>query len=306
MDEEDPLHEEFLACCGAVTQVLKYGPISPASHSSPKLLVLIVPGNIRSSKDPSPGTIDDVFGLKGQVDHKLTFLRRGHFIGTYILLEMLKQAPQLLVFRAFLLFPTIERMAKSLNSKVATPLLCWLRYALYVPLYVVLSLLPVRFKARLASLILQKLKMENEILVHLMNSLNMSCVANVMYLGSQEMRTVLERDNSTIQKYFKKLMFYYGASDLWCSVQYYEDIKKDFPSGDFKLCKRGIHHAFVTSLESSQEMAAMIIDWLKEDLMESKLSILSLIISMLTFSFTNSKSEFCLNACTTKRNSFSL
>ncbi|XP_044513482.1 lipid droplet-associated hydrolase-like isoform X2 [Gracilinanus agilis] len=273
MEENDLLHEEFLACRGAVTQVLKYGPFSPASLSNPKMLVLIVPGNL----DSCPGTTDDVLGLKGQVEHKLTFLRQyvpsplklvlvGHSIGTYILLEMMKRAPELPVLRAFLLFPTIERMAKSPNGKVATPLLCWLRYALYVPLYIVLNLLPVRFKVMLASLILQKLKMENEILVHLMNSLNMSCVANAMYLGSQEMRTVLERDNSTIRKYLKKLTFYYGSSDLWCPVQYYEDIKKDFPSGDIRLCKKGIHHAFVTSLESSQEMAAMITDWLKEDL----------------------------------------
>ncbi|XP_044518935.1 lipid droplet-associated hydrolase-like [Gracilinanus agilis] len=89
-----------------------------------------------------------------------------------------------------------------------------------------------------------------------------------MYLGSQEMRTVLERDNGTIQKNLKKLTFYYGASDLWCPVQYYEDIKKDFPSGDIRLCKKGIQHAFVTSLTSSREMAAMIRDWLKDDLAE--------------------------------------
>ncbi|XP_056670965.1 lipid droplet-associated hydrolase [Monodelphis domestica] len=325
MDEDVPVQEEFLACRGAETQVLKFGPwtdlLRPGSQGSPKLLVLVVAGNPgipafylsfakalyltldkhhpvwvvshaghvmaprgvevteESPEDPGPGTTDDVFGLEGQVEHKLAFLRRyvpgslklvliGHSIGAYILLEMMKRAPQLPVLRAFLLFPTIERMAKSPNGRVVTPLLCWLRYALYVPLFIGLSLVPVRFKAMLASMFLQNVDMENSVLARLMNSLNMSCVANAMYLGSQEMRTVLERDNPTIQKHLKKLTFYYGASDLWCPVQYYEDIKKDFPSGDIRLCQKGIHHAFVTSLSSSQEMAAMIRDWLQGELSE--------------------------------------
>ncbi|XP_044519345.1 lipid droplet-associated hydrolase-like [Gracilinanus agilis] len=152
MDEDVPLQEEFLACHGAETQVLKYGPwsdlSSPGSHGSPKLLVLVVVGNPgipafylsfakalyltlekrhpvwvishaghvmapsgvkvtkESPEDPGSGTTDDVFGLEGQVEHKLAFLRRyvpgpqklvliGHSIGAYILLEMMKRAPQL-------------------------------------------------------------------------------------------------------------------------------------------------------------------------------------------------------------------
>uniref|UniRef100_A0A7N4UXM6 Lipid droplet-associated hydrolase n=1 Tax=Sarcophilus harrisii TaxID=9305 RepID=A0A7N4UXM6_SARHA len=80
----------------------------------------------------------------------------------------------------------------------------------------------------------------------------------------QEMKVIVERDNATIQKHLKKLIFYYGKSDLWCPVQYYEDLKKDFPGGDIKLCEKGIQHAFV--LSSNQEMAALIADWLRDDL----------------------------------------
>ncbi|XP_020823097.1 lipid droplet-associated hydrolase [Phascolarctos cinereus] len=227
-------------------------------------------------KDPSPRKLDDAVGLEGQVEHKLAFLRRcvpatlrlvliSHSVGSYILLEMMKRAPQLPVLRSLLLFPTIERIAKTPNGQLATPLLCWLRYALYVPIYIGLSLLPARVQAILANLILQSLKMENAVTSrHVMNSVNMDCIANAMYLGSQEMRTILERDNDTIQKHLKKLTFYYGTSDLWCPIQFYEDIKKDFPSGDIKLCEKGINHAFVMS--SNQEMATMIADWLKDDL----------------------------------------
>ncbi|XP_072505395.1 lipid droplet-associated hydrolase isoform X2 [Notamacropus eugenii] len=225
-------------------------------------------------EDPSTQKLDDAFGLEGQVEHKLAFLRTRvpamlklvlitHSVGSYILLEMMKRAPQLPVLRGLLLFPTIERIAKTPNGYVATPLLCWLRYALYVPFYIALNLMPTKVLTMLSSLILQRLKAENEITSrHVMNSLNMNCIANAMYLGSQEMRTILERDNSTIEKHLNKLIFYYGASDSWCPVQFYEDIKKDFPSADIKLCEKGIRHAFI--LSSSQEMAAMISDWLED------------------------------------------
>ncbi|KAM9067073.1 lipid droplet-associated hydrolase isoform 1-T1 [Sarcophilus harrisii] len=229
-----------------------------------------------SPEDPSSKTPDDAFGLEGQVEHKLAFLRKcvpsslrlviiSHSVGSYILLEMMKRGPQLPVLRSLLLFPTIERMAASPNGKVMTPLLCWLRYALYVPLFLGLSVTPARLQTLLAAWVLQRLKMENEVTSrHVMNSLNMSCIANAMYLGSQEMKVIVERDNATIQKHLKKLIFYYGKSDLWCPVQYYEDLKKDFPGGDIKLCEKGIQHAFV--LSSNQEMAALIADWLRDDL----------------------------------------
>lgn len=50
----------------------------------------------------------DVFGLRGQMEHKMTFLKRhvprdtklvliGHSIGCYIILEMMRRDPQLQV-----------------------------------------------------------------------------------------------------------------------------------------------------------------------------------------------------------------
>lgn len=53
---------------------------------------------------------EDVFGLDGQTEHKLAFLRKhvprettllliGHSIGCYIILEMMKRDPELKVFQ---------------------------------------------------------------------------------------------------------------------------------------------------------------------------------------------------------------
>lgn len=61
-----------------------------------------------------------------------------------------------------------------------------------------------------------------------------------------------------------QLTFYYGTIDAWCPKEYYEDMKKDFPEGDIRLCEKKIPHAFI--LHFYQEMADMVADWLKDDL----------------------------------------
>ncbi|XP_028927830.1 lipid droplet-associated hydrolase isoform X3 [Ornithorhynchus anatinus] len=273
--EEIPVHGEFITCCGVVTQVLKCGPWTELSsnenNGNPQLLILII-------TDSGAKEVDDVFGLNGQVEHKLAFLRNhvpkdrkliliGHSIGCYVILEMMKRAPHLQIVRSLLLFPTIERMAESPNGKIAVPLLCWLRYALYMPAYIVLKLLPESLRPRLARLLLRGLNINvnNEITVPAsLTFLQMPCLANAAYLGSQEMRDVVKRDSVTIKENIKKLTFYYGAKDPWCPVEYFEDIKKDFPEGDIRLCEKGFPHAFI--LHHSQEMADMVSEWLQDDL----------------------------------------
>ncbi|KAI1895134.1 hypothetical protein AGOR_G00103170 [Albula goreensis] len=117
-------------------------------HSNPRVVFLLIPGNpgvvgfygtfmqtvyeafgrrfpvwavshaghcdsrssLRVTADSPRMRIEDVFGLNGQVEHKLAFLREhvprdsklvliGHSIGCYIILEMMKRDPELQVRR---------------------------------------------------------------------------------------------------------------------------------------------------------------------------------------------------------------
>ncbi|XP_070776390.1 lipid droplet-associated hydrolase isoform X2 [Enoplosus armatus] len=217
----------------------------------------------------------DVFGLDGQIEHKLAFLRKhvpretslvlvGHSIGCYIILEMMKRDPELKIMKAVMLFPTIERMAQTPQGKVMTPVLCHMRYAAYLPLFL-LSLLPEALKAGLIKLALGGIRsLDRAVVRPTVALLSGDCAANAMYMGGQEMRIVLERDNLTIKRNLEKLIFYYGATDHWCPVQYYHDIKQDFPRGDFRLCADGFRHAFV--LDAGTEVATMVAEWIGGDL----------------------------------------
>ncbi|XP_060089452.1 lipid droplet-associated hydrolase [Heteronotia binoei] len=315
LEEQIQIHDEFTSICGAPTQVLKCGPWKNLFENGtvPRLLFLVIPGNpglagyyrtfiqalycdlsqqypvwvvshaghckvphdLEVVEDTDVKELDDVFGLCGQIEHKLNFLRKnvpqdmklvliGHSIGCYIVLEMMKQAPELEVLRCMMLFPTIERMAQSPQGRIMTPFLCQFRYLVYMPIYL-MTLLPEKIKRSVVRFVLRGLKFRDEPSV--MASLDlteMDCVANVMYLASQEMRTVVKRDSSTIRQHLNKLTFYYGATDLWCPVQYYEEMKTEFPDGDIRLCEKGIRHAFV--LEASKDVAAMLTEWVQDDL----------------------------------------
>lgn len=69
-------------------------------------------------------------------------------------------------------------------------------------------------------------------------------------------------DTKVIETNLEKLIFYYGTTDRWVPVSYYEDMKARFPRGEIHLCKRKFDHAFV--LESSKEVAEMVASWIQK------------------------------------------
>uniref|UniRef100_H3CD22 Lipid droplet-associated hydrolase n=1 Tax=Tetraodon nigroviridis TaxID=99883 RepID=H3CD22_TETNG len=300
---------DFIYCCGVATELLRFGPCLPGC----RLLFLVIPGNpgvvgfyrtfmqtihsvcgythpvwavshaghcatphsMDMVEDPSAAEHGDAFGLSGQVEHKLAFIRThvpkgtklvlvGHSIGCYIILEMMKRSPELEVLKSVMLFPTIERMARTPQGRVLTPVLCHLRYLAYLPLFL-LSLLPDRVKASLISLAFGGIhSLDRTVIQPTVQLLSGDCAANAMYMAGQEMVKVLERDNVTIGKHLGKIIFYYGATDHWCPVEYYHDLRKDFPHGDLRLCEMGFRHAFV--LDAGSDVAKLVVDWVRADL----------------------------------------
>ncbi|XP_019909348.2 lipid droplet-associated hydrolase isoform X2 [Esox lucius] len=254
IEDTDEARTEHIYCCGAVTEVLKFGLCS--LHSG-RILFLIIPGNpgvvgfyktfmqtlyqafdrrcpvwavshaghceppdtMDMIDDPSVMAAGDVFGLNGQVEHKLAFLRDyvtrdtrlvlvGHSIGCYIILEMMKRDPELPVRKSVMLFPTIERMAVTPQGRVMTPLLCRLRYMAYLPIFL-LSLLPDLLKSFLVKLVFRRLRsLDHSTVLPTVSLINVDTAANAMYMASQEMLEVLERDNTTINQNLDKVALF--------------------------------------------------------------------------------------------------
>lgn len=89
-------------------------------------------------------------------------------------------------------------------------------------------------------------------------------IKSAFFLGKHEMIQVKNKDECLISQHKKKLYFYYGSTDGWVPIRYYEDLKDRFPDVDAHLCKRNFKHAFV--LKDSIEVGKMIGDMINDSI----------------------------------------
>ncbi|KPP76225.1 hypothetical protein Z043_104450, partial [Scleropages formosus] len=170
-----------------------------------------------STADVAPVQTGDVFGLQGQIEHKLAFLREhvprdtrlvliGHSIGCYIILDMMKREPRLQVrvssweqvLKSVLLFPTIERMAATPQGRLMTPVLCRLRYATYLPVFL-LSLLPLGLKTSIVKFALRGLSsLDPKITNAAVRLLSVDCVGMMVLSWAVEIQVLIRRDASRL------------------------------------------------------------------------------------------------------------
>ena len=217
--------------------------------------------------------VENVHTLKGQILHKVLFIKAhvprdvelvliGHSIGAYMILHMLEELRPDQVVKCYQLFPTVERMAVSPKGKLSTPLLKYFRWmakpAMYFPYYFV----PDFVKSKLLEWYFQGRVENKDVVAATMKIAHPFSLGNVINMGHEEMQTVIQADHEIIKRHASKLFWYYGTTDHWCPVEYYEDMKSKHPEMDIVLCKEGYEHAFV--LDSSQGMADLTWSWLKK------------------------------------------
>lgn len=85
----------------------------------------------------------------------------------------------------------------------------------------------------------------------------------VVFLAKQEMDTVVNLDLEIVKENKNLITLYYGTTDGWVPVKYYEELKKQIPDVDAILDTHGIAHAFV--LKSSEEMAQIVGDLVRKN-----------------------------------------
>lgn len=91
---------------------------------------------------------------------------------------------------------------------------------------------------------------------------NPDILKKVFFMAYEEMDLVRERNRRIIEENIKRIRFYYGATDGWAPVKYYENLKRDIPDVDAELCVRNFNHAFV--LRMSVPVAQMVSNWIIE------------------------------------------
>ena len=212
------------------------------------------------------------FTLQDQIDHKLAYLALdshknakiiliGHSLGCYVIQEMMKVLPNDRVVKAFQLFPAIERLRLSpkgvfFHSIPGRFSHRFLRFLSYVFHYCV----PTRVSNAIIGVKFYQLPAHRRRLISRSTSaiLNPTSMSNIIDLSWEEMDVIYCRDDQFIRDYSDKLIFYYGRTDGWVPVNFYNDLVRDFPEGQIHLCDQGLLHAFV--FNGPIQMAEWIFD----------------------------------------------
>ena len=231
-----------------------------------------VTGSQSTHSDHANGSHRDWYNLEEQVSHKLAFLEQcapqvdtlyliGHSIGSWMMLQMMQRLESSRVKRAFLLFPTIERMKETPRGTLMTPLFTtWrLPFTFFVwclswtPDFIKRFLLNHHFYTTPPDQV--KHMVQGAI------NIDSKAIYNILCMADEEMDTVCELPLSLIEGNIEKLVFYYGVGDKWNLEDCYSNMCERYPDKEVHLCEQGHAHAFVE--RSSNEMAEFVFSKIK-------------------------------------------
>ncbi|CAF0821328.1 unnamed protein product [Brachionus calyciflorus] len=182
----------------------------------------------------------------------------GHSIGCYVileLLELLNKDHKRMVKKSFLLFPTIERMALTPNVYLIS----------FMPQVFQKKLINIGFTSRHQSVNEDNILIDNIHDIILKMGTTFSCARSCFYMGADEMNVVKDLNKMALKNHLEKLYLYYGASDKWCPLDYYHDMrnlvdKLENKEINLHLDELGLDHAFVIYKKQCEIITNLVSD----------------------------------------------
>lgn len=180
-----------------------------------------------------------------------------------MILELLKR-PEIKerVQKCYLLFPTIERMAVTSNGFWYTKVFLRFFFILRLLLSAFL-MLPTFVQTFLVYIYFLVSSIPETFLGTGLKYATRDVMERVNFLALDEMKRVKALDVDVVKANVHLLKLYYGTTDGWVPVKYYEEIKARVPNIDAQLDTKKIDHAFV--LRSSTEMGNIVAEMIKEN-----------------------------------------
>lgn len=166
------------------------------------------------------------------------------------------------VQKCYLLFPTVERMAASSNGWFFTRIVCP-TYFLTRWFFTVFLMLPLFVQTFLVYMYFLIFSIPETFLGTALKYASPNVMECVYFLAKDEMRRVVTLDTDIVRENVHLLKFYYGTTDGWVPVKYFNEIKEKIPGIDAQLDTKKIDHAFV--LRSSTEMGNIVAQWIKDN-----------------------------------------
>lgn len=211
------------------------------------------------------------FGLAGQLQHKIEFIRTyvprdvkihliGHSIGAWMLLELLK-VPDLKdrIHHGYLLFPAIEHMRDSPNGWIYTNVVqrFWTLLTFIINVF---AKLPTIVQIMIIYAYFFIMSIPRHFVGTALKYSRPTVLQKIVFLADEEMDQVVEPDYAVLEANVHRLKLYYGATDGWSPVNYCTRICERVPGLDASVDIYRYAHAFV--LRSSVEMGKLVGGWI--------------------------------------------
>eukprot|EP00730_Choanoeca_flexa_P020039 TRINITY_DN9796_c0_g1_i3.p1 TRINITY_DN9796_c0_g1~~TRINITY_DN9796_c0_g1_i3.p1 ORF type:complete len:375 (+),score=43.39 TRINITY_DN9796_c0_g1_i3:28-1125(+) len=214
-----------------------------------------------------------LYDLEEQVDHKLRvltaletqsknhpqYILAGHSIGAYVCLAMLKHLPMDRVVQGHMLFPTVSHIGTTPRGMTLWPVLRFGRPAV-VAIAKAIAQLPLWLRRSVVKQVLGH-KAAPEMVDATLSILSPEVGANCLYMGYNELCTLLELDEECLRVHDAKLKWYFGRDDGWVTQYHANDVARICVRSEIEYCTKGIGHGFV--LEHAVQKAEWIVEqWL--------------------------------------------
>ncbi|XP_030386262.1 lipid droplet-associated hydrolase [Scaptodrosophila lebanonensis] len=219
---------------------------------------------------------EEIFNLDGQIKHKIEFIEKyvprnvkihliGHSIGAWMILQLLREnSIRDRVKKCYMLFPTVEKMMESPNgwvfTKIAMPLYSVFGYVFFT----FFNHLPAWLRLFFIQIYFWMFAIPRQFVGTALKYSKASVAEKVVFLADDEMSRVRGLQREIIEDNLHLLKFYYGTTDGWVPVSYYEQLKRLFPNVDAQLDTQRIDHAFV--LRHSRPMAEIVSGMIQQNL----------------------------------------
>ncbi|KAA8518509.1 hypothetical protein F0562_015983 [Nyssa sinensis] len=216
-----------------------------------------------------------LFSLQEQIDHKMNFIQSelqnfeipiivvGHSIGSYISIEMLRRAPEKVIYciglYPFLAVNTESSTQSIIRRIAASPILC----AALSSIVALLGLLPTHASRFLVTKSVGKSWSATAVEALCTHVLQYHTMRNVLFMAMTEFKKLSETpDWSFMRGNQNQIAFLFGIDDHWGPLQMFEEISKHVPGAALAIEREGHSHAFCCSgagsLWVAQHVASLI------------------------------------------------
>lgn len=220
------------------------------------------------------------------IDKETKLILIGHSVGCYCILQILNKLNDKInrrVVKTMHLFPTVERMSTTPNGRILTFVGTYLFWLVYSIAYL-LSRLPAGVQKFLIDFGFTKRHHKRSLADNIDKVVYGMCTnyntgRSCFYMGFDEMKNVLELNESIVGENADRLIFYYGRTDRWSPMSYYHDMMKRVdrmrknssslstfttPLPVVLLDDKEMDHAFVIYKDQCLAIIDKISEWIKD------------------------------------------